>query len=300
MCSVPKSCPHGVPSGLSACAGVPGPCLHAVGVFRLLPAYTSVPSLHSHIIGVRGPLHVCPGIPVPHLCDTGMLTPCLCVPGSPVPVAVRVPVPTALGFPVGVSQSLCPLHQDPWSPACVNSVPIPMVAVSLVPHLCMLGSLLLVSAALAFLIPSLHVQGLLSPFPCHWDPQSPACMYGIPCPHSRSPGVPVLFLPVLGSLVSVTLGSLVPAHASFPCPCSCGTGVPIPCPCCVPHSTCAQRVLSRAWHEGTSTKIQCPLSVPTVGGDVGWDERDALRSLLGTPPCSLLCQHFNLGALSSM
>lgn len=175
-----------------------------------------------------------------------------------------------------------------------------MAAVSLVPHLCTLGSLLLVSAALAFLIPSLRVQGLLSPFPCHWDSQSPACMCGVPCPHSRMLGVPVLFLPVLGSLVSVMLGSLVPAHVSFPCPCSYGTGVPIPCPCCVPCSMCAQRVLSREWHEGTSAKTQYPLAVPTVGGDAGWDERDAPRSLLGTPLCSLLCQRFNLGALSSV
>lgn len=190
-----------------------------------------------------------------------------CGNGVPCPAPVHAWLPASCFCSVGIP--------DPSFPACVGSlVPIPMSLGSPVPCLC--------------------VQGPLSPFPCHWGPQSPAWT-GLPCPHphSHATGVPVLFLPVLASLVPVTLGSSVPAHASFPCPRGTGPGA-FPC------STCAQGVLSRGCHEGASAKPQCPLAVPTVGGDVGWDGRDAPRSLLGTPPCSLLCQRFNLAALSSV
>lgn len=160
--AVLKSCPHGVPGALSAGAGMPGPCLHAVGIFRHLPACTSVPSLHSHIFRVCGPLPVCAGIPGPHQCDIGVL--------SPLSVCARGPCPCGSGVP-------CPPPVHAWLPApCFCSVgipdpPFPACAGSLVPI-----PMPLASTAL----PCLD-RAPLSPFVFPWSPSAlPACV-GLPC-----------------------------------------------------------------------------------------------------------------------
>lgn len=172
---------------------------------------------------------VCAGIPGPHPCDVGILSPC--VPGSPVPVAVCVPVPIAVGFPtpcllpVGVSRSPSPLRQDPWSPACVcrcphphgSRVPCPPPVHAWVPALCF--------CSVGVPDPSPACAGPLSPFPCHWDPQSLPSLVPVPIPLGSQCSSCPCWAPVMS-------GSSVPClHVpAFPVPVPVALGSPFPAP----------------------------------------------------------------------
>lgn len=195
------------------------------------------------VLGSLVPIHVTLACSVPYLH----------VPGSPVPVAVCVPVPIALGFPVGVSQSLSPLHQDPWCPACVlqcphpygSGVPCPPPVHAWVPapSFCSVGipnpffvyagSLVPILMPSGSQVPCLHVQGPLSPFQCLQGPQSPACKHKtsfspFPC-HWCPQSLPCMDRASLSPFPFPWGSSAFPACAGLPSSCAVGVLSPSVC-----------------------------------------------------------------------
>lgn len=127
--------------------------------------------------------------------------------------------------------------------------------------------------------------GVLSPHPCAIRVPSPlpACA-GVPCPCPYDTGVLGLLPACAGIPVPMAMGSPFCARV-FP-----------PCPSLHVHSG-AFLTGQQQWGQRQSP---CPLAVPTAAWGTDWDKSDAPQTLGTGPPSPLLCQLFNLAALSSM
>lgn len=261
-----------------ACAEVPGPCPHAIGIFRFLPACARSPSPQHE--GRWTPACVCWGSSSPSIWHRG--------PQSPACMCTNVPCPCGIVLP-------CP--HNTLSYTCRNSpVPISTVSVSLVPCSCAP-----VSQSLWQWCPLSPACACWAPAPCFCSIRVPAALpacAGVPCPHPHAIGVPSP-LPVRAELpcpCPCDTGVLnpLPACAAIPHPCTCANGIPIPCPfptmCNAPHRVPGSlpcpllHVHAGTLSNGMVAKGSAPnpaVAVPSLSPipwDAGWDERDAHRT----------------------